>query len=77
MSRIIDLTATLGDPRLPAIPFFPEVTLESIHVHEIHGRSNTRLSMPIHGGTHVDAPYHFVAEGIAVTGGWNLNLLEG
>ncbi|MFC1958897.1 cyclase family protein [Chloroflexota bacterium] len=66
MSRIIDLTATIGDPRLPVIPFFPQVTLEPIHIHEVHGRSNTKLSMPIHVGTHVDAPYHFVPEGVAV-----------
>lgn len=63
---IIDLTATLGDPRLPVNPFFPEITLEPIHVHEVHGRSNTRLCMPIHVGTHVDPPYHFVAGGITI-----------
>jgi kynurenine formamidase len=66
MLKIIDLTATIGDPGLPVIPFFPEVTLESFNVHEIHGRSNTKINMPIHVGTHVDAPYHFIPDGVTV-----------
>ncbi len=66
MPRIVDLTATLGDPRIPVVPSFPEVTLEAFHVHKIHGRSNTKVSMPVHVGTHVDAPYHFVPEGITI-----------
>lgn len=66
MLKIIDLTATIGDPGLPVIPFFPEVTLESFNVHEIHGRSNTKIDMPIHVGTHVDAPYHFIPDGVTV-----------
>ncbi len=66
MSRIVDLTATLGDPRIPVVPTFPTVSLERFHVHEINGRSNTRISMPIHVATHVDAPYHFDPDGITV-----------
>jgi len=64
--KIIDLTATIGDPRLPIISFFPRITLEQFNVHEIHGRSNTKISMPIHVGTHVDSPYHFFREGMTV-----------
>ncbi len=66
MPKIIDLTATLGDPRLPVFHLFPKVILEPIHVHEVHGRSNTKLTMPIHVGTHVDPPYHFVAGGMTI-----------
>ncbi len=66
MVRIIDLTATLGDPGLPANPFFPKITFEPIHTHEVHGRSNTRLCMPIHVGTHIDPPYHFIPSGIRI-----------
>ena len=66
MPKIIDLTATIGDPELPVIPFFHEVILEPFRVHEIHGRSNTKISMPIHVGTHIDVPYHFVPDGITV-----------
>ena len=66
MPKIIDLTATIGDPKLPVVPFFPKVILEAFNVHEIHGRPNTKISMPIHVGTHVDAPYHFVPDGITV-----------
>ncbi len=66
MPKIIDLTATIGDPRLPIISFFPRITLERFHVHEIHGRSNTKISMPIHVGTHIDSPYHFFREGTTV-----------
>jgi kynurenine formamidase len=66
MPKIIDLTATIGDPKLPVISFFPKIILEPFNVHEIHGRSNTKISMPIHVGTHVDAPYHFDPDGITV-----------
>ncbi len=66
MTRIIDLTATIGDPRIPVISFFPPVILEQFHTHEIQGRSNSKLSMPIHVGTHMDAPYHFVPDGITI-----------
>ena len=37
MLKIIDLTATARDPKLPIIPFCLEVILEPFNVHEIHG----------------------------------------
>jgi len=64
MPRIIDLTIPLS----PGIghPMFRKVQLAPYHVHEIHRRSNTDLSMAIHTATHIDAPYHFFPDGIPV-----------
>ncbi len=31
--------------------------------HEIHGSSEHVLTLPVHAGTHVDAPYHMLATG--------------
>ncbi len=64
MSRIIDLTITLA----PGIghPMFRPFHVAPFHVHEIHHRSNADLYMAIHTATHIDAPYHFVVDGIPI-----------
>jgi arylformamidase len=64
VSRIIDLTITLA----PGIghPMFRPFQLAPFHVHEIHRRSNADLYMAIHTATHIDAPYHFVVDGIPI-----------
>ncbi len=64
MPRIIDLTITLA----PGIghPMFRKVHIAPFHVHEIHRRSNADLYMAIHTATHIDAPYHFVVDGIPI-----------
>jgi kynurenine formamidase len=36
------------------------VETESIQTHETHARSNQKLCLATHIGTHVDAPFHFV-----------------
>lgn len=62
MPRILDLTITLGDPRLqpPEAMKVPQVSFEPIHLHARDGRSNTKVTFWTHIGTHVDPPYHFV-----------------
>ncbi len=64
VSRIIDLTITLA----PGIghPMFRPFHVAPFHVHEIHRRSNADLYMAIHTATHIDAPYHFVVDGIPI-----------
>jgi len=64
VSRIIDLTIPLA----PGVghPMFRKVHIAPFHVHEIHRRSNADLYMAIHTATHIDAPYHFVADGATI-----------
>ncbi|KJS47415.1 cyclase family protein [Desulfosporosinus sp. BICA1-9] len=45
------------------LPGHPSTILESFQFHETHGRNNASLTMSIHVGTHVDAPYHFYTDG--------------
>lgn len=48
------------------LPGHPPTKITSIHTHAEHGRSNAYLSMSIHVATHVDAPYHFYANGRSI-----------
>ncbi|MBI2871741.1 MAG: cyclase family protein [Chloroflexi bacterium] len=66
MSELVDLTLTLGGERMTPVPGLLGVEIEPVHVHERDYRSNSRISMSIHLGTHVDAPYHFVPGGATV-----------
>ena len=68
MPRILDLTISLGDPRVepPAAMDVPRVSLEPIHVHKRDGRSNSKVSFWTHVGTHIDPPYHFVEKGLTI-----------
>jgi arylformamidase len=55
------------EPGLPTWPGSPGVlttTLKSIALGDV--ANVTHLSMDVHSGTHVDAPRHFLAEGISV-----------
>lgn len=63
MSLLIDLTLTLGGDRITAVPGLTTVETTPLQTHETHARSNTKLTLPTHIGTHVDAPYHFVETG--------------
>jgi kynurenine formamidase len=60
MSEWVDLSLTLGGPRMSVVPGHPSVTFEPINTHKEHFRSNTYMKMSIHCGTHVDCPRHFV-----------------
>mgnify|MGYP006177551689 FL=1 len=60
MAELIDLTLTLGSDRISLVPGLVGVETESIQTHETHARSNQKLCLATHIGTHVDAPFHFV-----------------
>ena len=66
MPQLIDLTLTLGSDRVTAVPGLIGVTMEPLRTHESHTRSNTKLTLATHLGTHVDAPFHFHADGTTV-----------
>ena len=60
MAELIDLTLTLGSERVSLVPGLVGVEVEAIQTHATHARSNQKLCLATHIGTHVDAPYHFV-----------------
>ena len=60
MAELIDLTLTLGSERISLVPGLVGVETESIQTHATHARSNQKLCLATHIGTHVDAPFHFV-----------------
>ena len=66
MTQLVDLTLTLGSDRVAPVPGLVGVSMEPLHTHETHARSNTKLTLATHLGTHVDAPYHFHPNGITV-----------
>lgn len=64
--RIYDISLTIT-PDMPTWPGDPGIVIERAEKIEEGAQSNTtRLEMSAHTGTHVDAPYHFVAEGKTV-----------
>jgi len=66
MGKIIDVTVPLS-PELPVWPGDPAFRLEFTHRLADGGHCNlSRLSLGSHAGTHVDAPYHFMADGMTV-----------
>ena len=66
MARLIDLTLTLGSDRVSPVPGLIGVCMSPLQTHETHARSNTKLTLATHIGTHVDAPYHFHPDGTTV-----------
>ncbi len=62
---ICDLTMPLGSATTP-VPNHPRVELTPLHTHERDGLSNTILRCSVHTGTHVDAPFHFVPDGLTM-----------
>ena len=63
---MIDVTVPLS-PQLPVWPGDPAFQLEFVRRIDDGGRCNlSRLSLGSHAGTHVDAPFHFVASGATV-----------
>ena len=66
MTRIYDISLTVT-PQLPVWPGDPPVELERVAKMEDGSDANvSRMNMGVHTGTHVDAPYHFIADGYAV-----------
>jgi arylformamidase len=74
--RTYDITVTIS-PNLPTWPGDPGVELERVEKIEDGSNANvSRVDMGVHTGTHVDAPYHFLQDGITVDQ-INLSLLTG
>lgn len=66
MSKIIDVTVPLSAD-LPVWPGDPAFRLEfTRRMSDGHYCNLSHLSLGSHAGTHVDAPYHFVADGVTV-----------
>jgi arylformamidase len=66
MKRYYDISLTIT-PRLPVWPGDPTVILERFSKIENGANSNSsRISMSVHTGTHLDAPFHFIKGGRGV-----------
>jgi arylformamidase len=63
---IYDISLTIS-PHLPTWPGDPKLELEKFESMDKGAHNNvSRISSSVHLGTHVDAPYHFLNEGITV-----------
>jgi arylformamidase len=63
---IYDITLTIT-PDLPVWPGDLKVKLERVKKMEEGSRDNlSQMAMGVHTGTHVDAPFHFIPEGIKI-----------
>lgn len=61
--KIYDISLTVT-PALPVWPGDPTVMLERVSKMEEGEHNNvSKMAMSAHTGTHVDAPYHFIADG--------------
>ena len=64
--RIHDISLTVT-PKLPTWPGDPKVDLERVEKIEDGANANvSRMSIGVHTGTHVDAPFHFLADGTSI-----------
>ncbi len=64
--KIYDISVTLSQD-IPVWPGDPAFVRERVNKIENGDDNNTsRIEMSVHTGTHVDAPYHFLAEGKGV-----------
>lgn len=61
--KIYDISLTVT-PDLPVWPGDPSIKIERIAKMEEGDHNNvSQIAMSAHAGTHVDAPYHFIADG--------------
>lgn len=66
MTKVIDVTVPLS-PAVPTFPGDPRFHMEFAHrITEGEPYNVARISLGAHSGTHVDAPYHFLADGATV-----------
>lgn len=63
--RLVDLTIPWGAEVEP-VPGQPRIFTLPIHHHDLHGLSNWFATFSVHTGTHIDAPYHFVKDGLTM-----------
>ena len=64
--KIIDLSVTLRKDVISLVPGHPDFDLKDFHFHDEDFRSNSFLQISTHTGTHVDAPYHFIEDGVTI-----------
>jgi arylformamidase len=63
LMKIFDISLTIT-PGLPVWPGDPAIVLERVSKMEDGEHNNvSQLSLSAHAGTHVDAPFHFIADG--------------
>jgi len=63
---LVDLTVTITTDMTP-VTGHPPVEFRAIDTHEQNNKSNTWMAFSIHScGTHLDAPYHFYADGLTI-----------
>lgn len=75
--RILDISLTIT-PQLPVWPGDPAVVLERVAKMEEGASANvSRLDMGAHTGTHLDAPFHFLADSPVTVEQLDLNVLTG
>lgn len=60
--RIVDLTHSMHAD-MPVFPGSPQPSFEAVHTIPQHGFSQLDIHTFTHMGTHIDAPFHMVAEG--------------
>ncbi len=63
--RLIDLTIPWG-AEIEPVPNNPRIFYVPINHHELQGYSTGYAAFSIHTGTHIDAPYHFIKNGLTM-----------
>lgn len=63
--RLIDLSIPWG-PEIEPVPNNPRIFYVPINQHELQGYSTGYATFSIHTGTHIDAPYHFIKNGLTM-----------
>jgi len=58
--KFLDLSVMLRKGSLSLPPGHPDFELKDIRFHDKDFKSVSFLQMSTHGGTHVDAPYHYI-----------------
>lgn len=64
--KIVDLSVVLNKRNISLVPGHPAFDLQEIYSHEKNHVSSSFLQISTHTGTHVDAPYHFIKNGVTI-----------
>jgi len=64
--KIIDLSVVLDKNKISLVPGHPAFELKELYTHEKNFVSSSLLQISTHTGTHVDAPYHFIKNGLTI-----------
>ncbi len=65
MAKLVDLSHPLVDGQV-SYPNDPEIRITPHRTMASHGVNVSRITMGTHQGTHLDAPFHFFADGAAL-----------